>query len=449
MRSGANMDILSSREWAILSWVLLATVYFSRSSKRQNLKEPLRSLLKALFSRHIVSAVVLMGMYVGLSIYVLSFVGLWDSSQIKNTIVWYFTVATFSLFRLEHFKAKPRQLRDTVLDNLKLVGIIEYLVGNYTFHIAVELILVPVLFILGCIVAFAEAKPEYQQAHKFLNGLLVIIGLSILGATFYLMFADFGKVASRDGVYDFFVPPLLTVAYTPFIAFMVIYSTYQTVLIMLRYSIKSRSVELYARFVALLLFNFRIGLLERWASNVALRNIASVSEVNQSIRQIFAMVAREKNPPTIERSEGWSPYKAKDYLLSEGVETRHYHPVDPVDGTEWFCCSSLIEFGEGVFPNNIAFYLNGNERAITSLKLKLNVNAPEYASDAHAKLLSLGNVLMRKALGLELVDMLEKTIMSGVEGTIDGPDFKIEISKNIWPNHASSGYDLGLELSGI
>lgn len=440
------MDILSSREWAILIWALLTVGYVSFSSKRHSLTKSLKAVLGTLLSRHIVSAVALMSIYVSLIIYGLSQVGLWDSSQLKNTVVWYFAVAALYLFRLDHIKSNPQFLRDAVFDQLKLIGVIEYLIGVYTFHIFFELILVPALFVLSAMLVLTETKPEHQYTHKLLKGLLVVIGFCILSATFYLMFADFGKVASRDGIFDFAIPLLLTAAYMPFVGFMVVYSTYQTVLIKLRFSIKRKPVELYARLAALLAFNFRINLLERWASNVALLNISSVRDVNQSIGQIFKMVAREKNPPKVDRSEGWSPYEAKDFLISEGIKTRHYHPVDPEDDQEWFCCSDLVEIDQGLFPNNIAFYLDGNERAVKSLKLKLNVNAPEYASEAHAKLLSVAEVLVRKALGLELNDILGKAITHGIDGLIEGGDFKIKISKHIRPK---GGYDLGLELSGI
>lgn len=443
------MDILNTREWAILAWLLLVIGYFSFSSKLESLKKTFISLLKTLFSRHILSAIILMSMYVALIIYTLSTIGLWDTTQIKSTTTWYFTIATFSLFRLESYKEAPHRLKDLVVGNLRLIGVIEYLVTTYTFNFFIELILVPVSFVLSAAVAFTEPKPEYKPAHKFLNGMLTITATCILGATFYLLVVDFGKVATTKGVYDFVVPSILSTAYTPFIAFMVVYTTYQTALIRLRLSMKHRPIELYARLVAILVFNIRISLLERWTSIVAKRNIESVSDVNLSIRQIFAMVAREKNPPRVERSEGWSPYVAKSYLVSEGIATGHYHPVNPEEDKEWFCCSNMIEFGQGLFPNNIAYYLNGSANAVTSMKLKLNVNAPEHVKEAHAILLSTASVLVRNALGLELGDALSKAIIMGVEDTIEGPDFKIEITKCIWPNHFFGGYDLGLELSRI
>lgn len=334
-------------------------------------------------------------------------------------------------------------------DSFKLVVVIEYLVGAYTFHISVELVLVPLVVFLSAMVAFSETKPEYESAHKFLNTVMAIIGTAILSSVIYLLVKDFEQVANRQAASDFVLPVILSVLYTPFIAFMAVYSTYQTVLIRLQYSIKKRYVELYARFVAMLIFNVRTELLKRWSSNVAKCRLQTVGEVNQSFRQFFQMLAREKSSDAISLPEGWSPNLARKFLVSEGIETGFYNPVDPMEPSEWFSCSKLVEFGSGLFPNNIAYYLNGNDRAVNSLKLKLNVNDPEHADEAHSRLLSSADALAREALGIDLRDKLSQAIIPGQEGTLDGPNFKITFTKTEWPNHASGGYDLGVEVSGI
>lgn len=406
-------------------------------------------MLRALSSRHLVSAITLMTMYVVIMIYGLARLRLWDFSLLKGSMIWFFSVAVFSLFQINKFSESPHKLRGLVADSFKLVVVIEYLVGVYTFHIAVELVLVPLIVFLSALVAFAETKPEYDPAHKFLNAVLAIVGTAILGAVMYLLVNDFEQVANRQAALDFVLPVILSALYTPFIAFMAIYSTYQTVLIRLQYSIKKRHVELYARFLAMLIFNVRTELLKRWSSNVAKCRLQTVGEVNRSFRQFFQMLVREKSQDAISLPEGWSPNLARNFLISEGIETGFYNPVDPMEPSEWFSCSKLVEVGSGLFPNNIAYYLNGNDRAVNSLKLKLNVNDPEHADEAHTKLLSSADTLVREALGLDLRDMLSQAIIPGQEETLDGPNFKITFTKTEWPNHASGGYDLGVELSGI
>lgn len=443
------MDILNSREWAILVWVLIVIGYVTRPPRWWTLKEPLPRVLRALGSRHVVSAITLMTIYVVGMIYGLSSLGLWDPSLLKVSLIWFFSVAVFSLFQVNKFSDAPHKLKGLVADSFKLVVVIEYLVGTYTFHFAVELVLVPLVVFLSTLVAFCEAKPEYESARKFLNAILAVVGAAILGSVMYLLVKEFQKAANLQSASEFVLPVILSALYTPFIAFMAVNSTYQTVLIRLRYSIKKRHVELYARSVAMVIFNVRIEPLKRWSASVAKCRLQTIGEVNHSFRQFFQMLAREKSPESVSLTEGWPPNQARNFLLSEGIETGYYNPIDPMEPSEWFSCSKLVEIGSGLFPNNIAYYLNGNERAVASLKLKLNVNDPGHADEAHAKLLSSADTLVREALGLDLRDMLSQAIVSGQGGALDGANFKIMFTKSEWPNLALGGYDLGVEVSVI
>jgi hypothetical protein len=234
------VDILNSREWAILIWAFIAIGYITRPPRWRKLNEPLLGMLRALGSRHLVSAITLMTMYVVTMIYGLARLGLWDFSLLKGSLIWFFSVAVFSLFQVNKFSESPHKLKGLVADSFKLVVVIEYLVGAYTFHIAVELVLLPLIVLLSALVAFAETKPEYEPVHRFLNAVLVIVGAAILGSVMYLLVKDFEQLANRQAASDFVLPVILSALYTPFIAFMAVYSTYQTVLIRLRYSITSR-----------------------------------------------------------------------------------------------------------------------------------------------------------------------------------------------------------------
>lgn len=441
------MDILNSREWAILVWVCIAIGYITWPSRWRKLKEPFLGMLRALSSRHLVSAITLMAIYVIALIYGLSRMDLWDASQLKGTLIWFLSVAIFSLFRVNDFSESPHKLKGLVADSFKLVVVIEYLVGVYTLHFAVEFALIPLVAFLSAMVAYSEPRPEYEKVHKLLNIVLAIIGTVILGSVMYLLIHNFHQVANREAASDFILPIILTALYMPFMAFMVVYSTYQIVLIRLRYSINKRHVELYARFVAMVIFNVRIELLKRWSANVATCRLQTIGEVNRSFRQFFQMLAREKSPAAVSLPEGWSPTQAKDFLHSEGIKTGHYNPLDPMEPSEWFSCSKMVEFGSGLFPNNIAYYLNGNHRAVNSLKLKLNVNDPEHAKEAHARLLSAAVTLTRNALRLDLQDMLSQAINRGQDGAFDGPNFIITFTRSDWPNHAFGGYDFGIEVS--
>jgi len=108
-----------------------------------------------------------MAMYVVMMIYGLARLGLWDFSLLKGSVIWFFSVAVFSLFQVNKFSESPHKLKGLVADSFKLVVVIEYLVGAYTFHIAVELVLVPLVVFLSALVAFPTLSPSMNRHINF------------------------------------------------------------------------------------------------------------------------------------------------------------------------------------------------------------------------------------------------------------------------------------------
>ena len=86
--------------------------------------------------------------------------------------------------------------------------------------------------------------------------------------------------------YDFFVPLLSTLFYLPFILFIVVYSTYEQVFIRLKFSIKNRFHRYLAKLYAIILFNVRMSLLDRWSYQVARENIESHADVIEAFKYI-------------------------------------------------------------------------------------------------------------------------------------------------------------------
>ena len=51
----------------------------------------------------------------------------------------------------------------------------------------------------------------------------------------------------------------------------------------------------------------------------------------------------------------------------------------------WGADSSYLEIGSGILPNNIAYYIDGTEKAAKKLKLKMNINLPEEATEEQVR----------------------------------------------------------------
>ncbi|MBF4232650.1 hypothetical protein EA002_23215, partial [Vibrio anguillarum] len=127
--------------------------------------------------------------------------------------------------------------------------------------------------------------------------------------------------------YDFFVPPLLTLCYLPFIYVTLVYTTYEKVFISLNSKIKNGFHRWIAKLYALILFNVQLSSLERWSNQVGRVNIESHSDLLETFKYIFKVRSAEKKPKEVPKEQGWSPYEAKDFLFKKGLNTGFYNRV--------------------------------------------------------------------------------------------------------------------------
>lgn len=258
-----------------------------------------------------------------------------------------------------------------------------------------------------------------------------------------MLFSDFGEIAKEKTIYDLFIPPLLTLLYLPFIFFMVIYTSYQYSFIRLRYLIKDKKLRRIAIFYSMVVFNIKVKLLERWALSLPFSDTNTHASIIESFRHILKIVKVEKSPPIVSISEGWSPYSAKDYLVDIGIKTGNYNK----QYREWGASSSMMEVGDGMFQDNIAYYVNGSEESASTLKIKLNVNSAENGSKSHVKLLEASKLLCIRAINKSLPDNFITGILAGVSAKGEIGDFKISLDKSSWENKSLSGYNMKFVIS--
>jgi hypothetical protein len=326
-----------------------------------------------------------------------------------------------------------------------LLAIIQFIVGVYAFPLLVEVILVPILVLIGAMTAIIDSDKKYTQVKILLEYLLFSFGLIVIIYTIYMLNTNFGEITKEKTLYDFIVPPLLTILYLPFIFFMMVYSTYEQVVVRLRFSIKSNLLRYAALAYAILIFNVRINLLERWSSHIARENVNSHNDLINSFKHIFKVRRAEDNPIDVPINDGWSPYKAKSFLSKEGLETGYYNK----SLEEWYASSPMVELGEGIMPDNIAYYIEGTEKIASTLKIKLNINDSSRSNVSQKKLLEVSSVLCQTSLNRELSDSIVNAILHAEPHTEALGNKIVSLQKEIWPEHAFGGYDVKFVVSSI
>ena len=439
------MDIFNNREIAVGFWLLVISFYIFLSPKMADVRTSFKHLLSAFFVKQIISVLILMVLYIAFVVYFLYEIGLWNTGQIKNTAFWCVSFGFMSLFNVESIKKDKSFFKHSVIDNLKLLAILQFVIGVYTFSVWIEILLVPVLVLIGAMLAITENDERHHQVKTLLSYCISIFGIILIAYTLYMLMTNFSDFANENTAYDFFIPPLLTLLYLPFIFLISIYSTYERVFVRLKFSIDNKLYRNLAKVYAFILFNIRISLLDRWSYHVTRINIKSHTDLLESFRYVFKTSRAEKDPIDIPENLGWNPYRAKEFLSYEGLDTGFYN--NNVFESEWFAASRMQEFSDGIFPDNITYYIEGSEEVVKVLKLKINVNDAFRTHKACEKLEKMAEALSLSSLSLHLSEEM-KSAISGCYPYSEKVDNKtIALIVEHWLDHELHGFHLKFMIS--
>ncbi|ACK69507.1 GUN4 domain protein [Gloeothece citriformis PCC 7424] len=137
-----------------------------------------------------------------------------------------------------------------------------------------------------------------------------------------------------------------------------------------------------------------------------------------------------------------SPLAVCSYLNEVGLKTRDYK--DLLGDGNYSCSSPYQELGEksSGLKNNIAYYVSGSLTNITELKIVLNVNQPNQAQSAHQTMVNYGNILLKKAIGMNFTQEILKALELGTPNSWNFNNYTILVIREDWIN--GKGYEIKL-----
>jgi hypothetical protein len=214
------------------------------ASVRQSMKDVLRSL----FHYKIIMPILGVALYTAAIVRVMAAIYLWEISLLKDTIVWFFACALVFVARYVTSKDNDNIFQKVITESVTLIVILEFLANTYTFPLLAELVIIPVLTLIGMTNAYASVHEEHAKVEKFTKGLLTIAGLVILANAVMRAVADFHNLGSMDTIRSIALAPLLSTLFTPFLYLLVLASNYEQLFIRLNIGAeKSKEVKRYAR----------------------------------------------------------------------------------------------------------------------------------------------------------------------------------------------------------
>jgi hypothetical protein len=396
---------ISNREWASLIWfaALVAYVIYNESTR-----ERLGHLIKTFFQPVLIVPLLMATLYGAGEIYLLDRIGWWSIDNFKTTVLWCVTFAFATMFEVATAKNRKAGLGKITRDLVTVTGVLVFITELYSFDLWIELVALPLVTLIYLMAEMAKYKPEHAQVAKLFGGLSALIGFSYLGFSVWKTVEAGREAATWANALEFLIPVALSLGFLPFLYVWRTYIAYNEMFTTISIFGIDKKLVPYARWLAVTRIRSDLDLLERWRKSIQASRPKSKPELKHTLIALFALREREADPPAVPPQDGWSPYLAIQFMGGMGIETGYYHHSFEDD---WFAQSSMRELGEGSgFKNNITYYVNGTEHAVTSMKIKLNVNALAAAEEAENVFINQAMHLLEQAVSFDAVERISLRI---------------------------------------
>ena len=362
---------LANREIASLIYIgLLLAALLIWTQGRHHAGE----LVKAFFHPILSAIWALMTVYTVVCVLVLSALDAWEWVNLKTTLLWWISVGFASMWRSQKLSEERGAFRRLLRDTFNITVVIVFLAEVKSFPLWGELILLPVLTVLGFMLAVAQTRRENAILIGPLQTVMTLLGLVILWNGVSGIFDNPTAFFGWTTVREFSAPILLSLMFVPFIYGLAIWITHESIFTRTKILGQDSPNTGYARRKALFAFGGDIEATKRFSRELRAHALSSRTEIEEAIQTIKHLKKREAAPPPVAASEGWSPYDAMKWLTTKGIHTNDWHSSAFDD--EWTAASYSVAINDRPFADRLSYYVTGNELAATRLRLALDASRP-------------------------------------------------------------------------
>lgn len=216
-------EVFNNREIALLFWIALIVLAVVLSKLRKSLVP----IFKILTGKMFLIIFSLIGAYLYGIILLLKNLEVWQTSNLKDVLFWFFSVGLILVFKINEAKSNA-YFKGIFLAAIKWTIVLEFIVNLYSFSLFTEIFILPVLVFLAMTQAVAEMDEKHKMVSKFLRNVIAIAGLSIFSYSLYKTILNFDEVLTFQNLVSFLLPSTITILFIPFIYFLALYSTYES-----------------------------------------------------------------------------------------------------------------------------------------------------------------------------------------------------------------------------
>jgi len=433
-------DLFNSREMALAIWIAIAVIVILF---KKSIRKDFGGVLKALFVWNLMSWLAGMAVYISVFIYLFYRIGLWTPDLLKDTVFYSLFSATVSMFKANKISEDKHFFLEMLKDNLKLGILLEFLIGQYTFDLRVELLIVPIAVLLAGMQAFSGTDAKYASVNKLINRIWLIAGAFMIYHVTSSVIQHFHELLSIDVLRQILLVPNLTLVFIPFLYILSLRMVYEEQFVLLSFKLRDKKLLRFAKRQAIVKFNTDLRGLKRWVNRWNLSHPQTREEILATIDAFKAQQQLEKAPPVVLPQQGWSPYIAKDWLPDEKLKPAFY---DPTYEEKWSARSGNLKLDKDWSGNNISYIVTGTRLAADQLELRLTAYEPSNIAELHQLFKNRVVMLYQAAMGLEPPFKLINAVAANKNITYQQGVYHIKLRKVIWGNITDS-YDLIFTIS--
>lgn len=211
-------DFLNGREDAALIWVT-AVISLAVVKDPRGIGGSAYAVLRAALHPKLLLLVGSAALYSTALVYAAAETHFWHSAALKETVYWFVGsgIVLVGTAVTEAAATDARIVRQVVKRVFAATVLIEFIANLYALPVGYELVLVPLAFLLVAVRAIGPTRGVDAQTLRFIDGLLVSVGLVYLVYFAVRALGDLGALFTRDNAEGFLVGPVLTIALLPFL----------------------------------------------------------------------------------------------------------------------------------------------------------------------------------------------------------------------------------------
>ena len=217
------MDILSSREWAIVTWIIIYlgfTIFI--------LKVNFTDVFKSFFNKKLNILWISILLYNLFLTIILSYSRYWNNIYIKDIVFWVVfscVTSTISVFD----KNKIFSFKKLILTNITMSALIEFILSELTLSYYLELFLIGIFLPINFLFLVSQTKLEYKATENVLKKILSLLNLIFLVYILRELYRNFNFLLSQETWFKFLIPFIYSILCCPLYYAFIILNDYEKV----------------------------------------------------------------------------------------------------------------------------------------------------------------------------------------------------------------------------